>query len=304
VSNGSFESTTQSEIPEGWSISPATIIDHKATGKAAMGESFLALQGAKESLGVIDANVAILPAFLGRDLRITAYGKSPDAKKALSLSLRCEIAGKDTRISTKPWPKTKNQWEKVEFVAAVPSSADPNSVRLRALLPKGAGSGYALDGVKVVIDLLGDHADLGETDKAGHPVGWTANPQDILVSSKELPAATNGHAVALAAPKDTWGLLARKMKLDSADLGKTIVVAATGYAEAGNNLRLAVRGKVGEETVDLASEFWPATEGAWKLNALKVKLPENLDPDSVFVRILLRQGGEGLYGVSQVEAGQ
>jgi hypothetical protein len=302
VNNGSFESKDDTGRPRGWIVAPLEIIDRKTAGQAAEGKAWLGLKGVKDSWGVIAANVTPDQRLLGRDLRIVAFGKAPEPNK-MRLSLEYAVDGKKSEAVKKYWSKTNDQWEKMELTASVPESADPKSLRLRVLLSEGSKTGYALDGVRVVIDLLGPNAGLEVVDETGRPRGWILSPSEAVASDSELKPAEGGRAIALRAQENSWGLLAHELKVDRVDLGQTIFVAAQGYADKVNNLRVVVRGDVDGKTTDLASEWWPATRGEWKQVALQVPLPSNLDPASVQVRFEVRQGAEGLYGVDQVQAG-
>ena len=302
IPNGSFEAKDDTGRPSGWIVSPPSIIVRDATGEAADGKSWLGLKGDKKNWGVIAADVKLAPELLGRDLRIVAFGKAPEDNK-MNLALVCEVDGKETEVAKKYWAKTGDDWSKVEFTAAVPVAADPNKVRVRALLPQGSGEGYALDGIRIVVDLLGPNADFAASDENGRPNGWIASPSGLIATDAQLADNAGERAIALHPLETSWGLLAHNMTLADGDLGKPLVIAASGFAEEVNNLRIVVRGNVGGKETDLANEWWPKTHGQWKQIVLRVPLPKDLDPASAQVRLVLRKGAKGTYGVSGVQAG-
>ncbi|MBM3290127.1 MAG: hypothetical protein FJY92_08255, partial [Candidatus Hydrogenedentes bacterium] len=236
VSNGSFETKDDTGRPNGWIVSPLEIIDRTAAGEAAEGKEFLGLKGVKGNWGVIAENLTPTPSLLERELRIEAWGKAVEANK-MSLALLYDEDGKEIEVEKKYWSKTGNSWEKLEFVIAVPKTADVKTLRLRALLPEGSKPGYALDGIRAVIDFAGPNSGLDDVDDTGRPGGWILSPPEAAATDAKLEPAEGKHAIALRALDNSWGLLAHELKVSSADLGQTIVVAAEGYADEINNLK-------------------------------------------------------------------
>ncbi len=298
--NGSFEYKDENGRPGGWIVSPPDLIA-KASDDAAQGKELLALDGVKGTWGIVARNLVIPEVSASVPVRVEAWGKAP-AADLMSIRLVYKEKGEEKEVGKRLWPDTKGEWTKLEFVTELPESIDADTLQVKILLSDKAGKGYALDNVRVTSDLLRENASLDSVDENGRPVGWLVTPVDIIVPIDGKPY-DGAHAIGLKPSKDNWGILGRNIVLDKGSLGHTLTISAWGKAEKSDNLMLTLQGKVDGKDTELSRIAWPASPKEWAQLAQKVELPKSgLDPESVQVRVLVRQGAEGVYALDLVQA--
>lgn len=140
-------------------------------------------------------------------------------------------------------------------------------------------------------------------DETGRPRGWAVSPAEIILKDGSMvvhPYDGNEY-VMLRSVGDRNGILACPLRLKPEDLGKTVVATAEGRAPLWRYMFLSVRYAVDGKYTENLHE-WPACPYNWTENIARETIPSNADPESVEVRILIRDVAGYTFCVDHVRA--
>jgi len=295
--NGSFEEKDDNGRPRGWAISPATSIA-KDGEDAQHGKGFLSLTGEKDSWTVIFCELAGADRYPDTPLRMEAWGKAP-AAESMKIALICTEDGEEKEVSAKYWPVSED-WGKIEFLATIPEASDKGSAKLRILIKQGAGSGFALDNIRVIPDFLSGNGSLEDKDDTGRPRGWVVSPNDIIVKTG-APAYDGAQALALKGQAEFNGIIAHDILISSAYRAKTLVVSAWARSNSTPGLTMYVESGETGKVKALSSHQW-APSAEWQQGVIRVELGENIDTESLKVRFVLPRLADEEYAIDMVQA--
>lgn len=142
-----------------------------------------------------------------------------------------------------------------------------------------------------------------EKDETGRPRGWVVSPDEIIVRG-ESPAVypfEGDEYVMLRSVEDRFGILAYSLQLGPEDLGKTVIATAQGRAPLWRYMFLSVRYAIDGKYTEHMHE-WSACPHDWTENIARETIPLDADPESVEVRVIIRDEPGYTYCVDHVRA--
>jgi len=168
--------------------------------------------------------------------------------------------------------------------------------------PLTAAVHVAIDATTDLLNRIGNGS-FEQKDENGRPRGWAVSPPGIIVraQSPSVYPFDGEDYMTLQSVADSYGILAFTLDLNPDDLGKTIVATAQGRSPLWRYMFLTVRYKVDGEYIENLHE-WPTCPNDWTENIARETIPTNADPESIQVRILVRNDPGFTFCVDHVRA--
>lgn len=117
--------------------------------------------------------------------------------------------------------------------------------------------------------------------------GWAVAPNDIVTVGSG-PAVHGKNAITITSTDETYGILACKIRINPADLGKQLHISAWGISDSHWNMSMNLEAVQGGEKTTLARIGWGEAPGIWTQVSLSAELPSDIDPASVQVRFVIK----------------
>jgi len=135
----------------------------------------------------------------------------------------------------------------------------------------------------------------------GTPRGWAVAPNGIAtVTSESAPHGEN--AITIESTEESYGILAYRVPVAAADLGKHMQVSAAGMSDSHWNMTMALEAVQGGEKTQLARTGWGEAPGTWARVKLDTELPSDIDPASLEVRIVVKNEAGHTFQLDDLRA--
>jgi hypothetical protein len=298
IANGSFEYLRDDGTPGGWAVTEGLVTS--ADGPAQHGEHALTLASSGDNYGILSYNTPVAAADLGKEFRVSAWAISASHWK-LAMDVEAVQNGETVQLGRKGWSEAPDDWQPLELTAELPADIDPESVRVRFVVAKEPGLTFKLDNVRAEIALLGNRS-FEAKDEDGRPLGWGVSPASTIQETGDANAIDGNEVLTLESVGDSWAVVAQPLAVTADDLGRDLTVAAHGQAPISRGMFIGVRCSVDGEDTDLGMEPWLGVTSEWTQVQSTVTLPEDADPSSVQLRIIVRDEAGHRYLIDNVQA--